>query len=185
MLVRSEQREAALVELQTAVGLQPDESRFVYVYAVGLNSMGRGDEAIAVLQEATKRFPADFDLYWALATMLRDQGRLNERSKRSRNESVADLSADRARPEIAAIFIDEIGDGPRLRRHSPGAAVVDQLQPYDKQHCIGKLEKELIGHAIVEPYADARCRRERAAPAPAMSSGYSRQTGPARCMVRV
>ena len=78
MLVRANQRDAALSELAAAVTLQPDESRFVYVYAVALNSLDRPDKAIDLLQDASIRFPADFDIHWALVTMLRDQGRLDE-----------------------------------------------------------------------------------------------------------
>jgi tetratricopeptide (TPR) repeat protein len=78
MLVRTNQHDAALPELAAAASLQPGEPRFVYVYAVALNSLDRAVEATALLQDATKRFPADFDMHWALATMLRDQGRLGE-----------------------------------------------------------------------------------------------------------
>jgi len=78
MLVRNSQPQIALEELETAARLQPDVSRFVYVYAVALNSLERSDDAIATLRDATGRFPADFDIHWALATMLRDQGRTDE-----------------------------------------------------------------------------------------------------------
>jgi tetratricopeptide (TPR) repeat protein len=78
LLVRGDRRDDALVELAAAADLQPDEPRFVYVYAVALNSLDRPAEAIVLLQDATNRFPADFDIHWALATMLRDQGRIGE-----------------------------------------------------------------------------------------------------------
>ena len=78
MLVRGNQRDAALSELAIAARLQPNESRFVYVYAIALNSLDRPGEAVALLFDATERFPSDFDIHWALATMLRDQGRLEE-----------------------------------------------------------------------------------------------------------
>ncbi len=78
VLVRGNQHDAALSELAAAASLQPHESRFVYVYAVALNSLDRPDEAIDLLQDAVGRFPAGFDIHWALVTMLRDQGRLDE-----------------------------------------------------------------------------------------------------------
>ena len=78
VLVRGNQHDAALSELAAAASLQPHESRFVYVYAVALNSLDRPDEAIDLLQDAVGRFPAGFDIRWALVTMLRDQGRLDE-----------------------------------------------------------------------------------------------------------
>ena len=58
--------------------LAPDSARYVYVYAVALNSAGRVEEAIAVMSDAARRFPADFDISWAMVTLLRDAGRLDE-----------------------------------------------------------------------------------------------------------
>jgi len=67
-----------LAELGAASELEPDNARYAYVYAVALNSLGQPDAAIALLSNARRRFPADFDVHWALATMLRDQGRRDE-----------------------------------------------------------------------------------------------------------
>jgi predicted Zn-dependent protease len=78
MLVRGNRRDAALAELAAAASLQPDEPRFIYVFAVALNSLERPEKAIELLHDASGRFPADFDIHWALVTMLRDQGRLGE-----------------------------------------------------------------------------------------------------------
>jgi Flp pilus assembly protein TadD len=78
LLVRDNRQDAALAELARAASMQPDEPRFVYVYGVALNGQERSAEAIAVLQDATYRFPNDFEIHWALATMLRDQGRVQE-----------------------------------------------------------------------------------------------------------
>jgi tetratricopeptide (TPR) repeat protein len=78
LLVREKRLEAALTELAMAASLQPDESRFVYVYAIALNSQDRPAEAIALLRDAARRFPTNFEIHWALATMLRDQGRLED-----------------------------------------------------------------------------------------------------------
>ena len=41
---------------------------------IGLNSIGRQAEAIDVLEQAWTRFPGDYDIGWALATMHRDAG---------------------------------------------------------------------------------------------------------------
>ncbi len=78
ILVRDNRHDAALPELELATRLQPQESRFVYVYAIALNSMLRGDEAIDILKDALQRFPADFEIHFALATILRDRGRVEE-----------------------------------------------------------------------------------------------------------
>jgi Flp pilus assembly protein TadD len=78
LLVRGEQQETALLELEKATKLAPDNSRFAYVYAVALNSLGQVDNSIAAMLSAANRFPANFDIQWALVSMLRDQGRIAE-----------------------------------------------------------------------------------------------------------
>jgi len=74
-LVRNENPQSGLAELQSAAVLQSENPRYAYVYAVALNSLGQPVEAIDYLNEVKSGFPGDFDIHWALATMLRDQGR--------------------------------------------------------------------------------------------------------------
>lgn len=69
LLVRSGKSDQALAELERAAELQPENSRFTYVYAVALNSMGQPDKAIAVLQIAQRRFPSDVDITALLQTL--------------------------------------------------------------------------------------------------------------------
>ncbi len=78
MLVRGEKADAALIELARAADLDTENSRFVYVYAVALNSLGQAEQAISVLDDAQQTFPADYDISWALATMYRDIGRTDD-----------------------------------------------------------------------------------------------------------
>ena len=59
-----------------AAEIEPTNNRYVYVLGVALNSLGQPDEAIALLQKARADFPDNFDIAWALATMLRDSGDL-------------------------------------------------------------------------------------------------------------
>ena len=59
LLVRKGESEAALTELQKAAELDPDSSRFVYVYAVALNSAGRPDEALEVAEGGLARHRSD------------------------------------------------------------------------------------------------------------------------------
>jgi len=74
-LVRGEKREAALIELGRAAELDAGNARYVYVFAVALNSLGEPNRAVAVLEDARDKFPANYDIAWALATMYRDMGR--------------------------------------------------------------------------------------------------------------
>lgn len=74
LLVRSDRGDEGLQELQEAAALAPDNSRYTYVVAIALNSMGQPARATQQLETAAARFPGDFDIAWALATILRDQG---------------------------------------------------------------------------------------------------------------
>lgn len=56
--------------------LEPEQARYNYVYAVGLHSVGRGAEAIAVLKENLIRHPGDRDTLLALISFSRDAGDL-------------------------------------------------------------------------------------------------------------
>lgn len=84
LLVRQQEIEVALVELRRAAELETANSRYAYVYGVALNSTGRVDDAIAVLIDARTRFPADFDIGWALLTTQRDAGRSGEAAELAR-----------------------------------------------------------------------------------------------------
>jgi tetratricopeptide (TPR) repeat protein len=77
LFIRVNRTEDALVELERAAILDPYNSRYVYVYAVALNTFGRSAEAINVLQASRQEFASDFDIGWALITMLRDAGRID------------------------------------------------------------------------------------------------------------
>jgi tetratricopeptide (TPR) repeat protein len=74
LLVRGQRLTAALDELERAADLRPDRSRYAYVYGVALNSAGRADEALAVLDAAHAASPADREILVALVTMNRDAG---------------------------------------------------------------------------------------------------------------
>ena len=75
LLVRTERSQDGLAALRQAATLQPGNARYQYVYAVALNSLGQPGTAIDYLSALQQRFPGDFDIHWALSTMLRDQGR--------------------------------------------------------------------------------------------------------------
>ena len=78
LLVRGNEQDEALLELDKATTLEPGNARFAYVYAVALNSLGRIERSVVVMQDAAIRFPGDFDIQWALVALLRDQGRIDE-----------------------------------------------------------------------------------------------------------
>jgi tetratricopeptide (TPR) repeat protein len=61
-LVRGKRVDEALVELERAAELGPGQPRYAVVYAVGLHSAGRKQEALAVLAAARALHPGDADL---------------------------------------------------------------------------------------------------------------------------
>jgi len=73
-LVRQKRLEEAAAELELAARLSPDEARYVYVYAVALNSTGKPGQAILVLQGAHNRFPGNADILSALVAFHRETG---------------------------------------------------------------------------------------------------------------
>jgi Flp pilus assembly protein TadD len=75
-LVRQKKNDEALSELRRATELAPDQTRYAYVYAVGLHSTGRVDEAIAALKENVSKHPTDRDSLSALVTFNRDAGNI-------------------------------------------------------------------------------------------------------------
>ncbi|RZN06474.1 hypothetical protein CWO91_29170 [Bradyrhizobium genosp. SA-3] len=73
-LVRQKRNEAALDELRQAATLDLSQPRYVYVYAVGLNSAGRRDEALAVLRNSLQLHPNDRELLYAALALSREKG---------------------------------------------------------------------------------------------------------------
>ena len=72
--VRQKQYQEALSLLARAAMLQPGNVRYSYVYAVALNSTGQPDQAIAILQQAHQRRPADRQVLEGLIAFERDKG---------------------------------------------------------------------------------------------------------------
>ncbi len=68
--VRQRRYEAAVKSFERAVDLDPGTSRYSYVYAVALESLGHRDDAIAVLEQTAQRHPWDRDVLVALVDYL-------------------------------------------------------------------------------------------------------------------
>ncbi|MCZ6835761.1 MAG: ammonia-forming cytochrome c nitrite reductase subunit c552, partial [Planctomycetota bacterium] len=75
--VRANDIAGAMESLSQACVLSESAPQYVYVYAIALNSTGRGGEAIGLLEQAMRENPGHRDLLYALATIGRDQGRLD------------------------------------------------------------------------------------------------------------
>lgn len=85
-LVRLKRTGDALEELRLASKLAPDSAHYLYVYAVALNSTGKQEQAVMILQGAHNLFPGNRDILGALVAFLRDMG--NEAAARSYAEKL-------------------------------------------------------------------------------------------------
>jgi predicted CXXCH cytochrome family protein len=75
LLVRKDDKVAALKELGAAVKLAPENARYTYVHAIGLHSAGKRDAALSSLRAADARHPYDLDILGALVSMHREAGK--------------------------------------------------------------------------------------------------------------
>ena len=73
-LIRQRRPDDALPEFRIATQLEPDRSRYAYVYAVALHSSGQIDESLKVLKENLARHTDDRETLLALVTFSRDAG---------------------------------------------------------------------------------------------------------------
>jgi len=73
-LTRQKRSDEALMEFKLATELEPDRSRYAYVYAVALHSARRVEESMKVLKESVARHPDDRDSLLALVSFSRDAG---------------------------------------------------------------------------------------------------------------
>ena len=73
-LIRQQRGDEAIGELRLASTLNPDNAHYIYVYAVALNSTGKPEQAIMVLQGAHHAHPNDVEILNALVAFHRDMG---------------------------------------------------------------------------------------------------------------
>ena len=73
-LVRQQRTDEGVEELRLAATLNPGNARYVYVYAVALNSTGEPGQAVLVLQGAHNTHPNNVEILSALVAFHRDMG---------------------------------------------------------------------------------------------------------------
>jgi Flp pilus assembly protein TadD len=74
VLVRQHRIPEATEMLAKAASLDPERSRYAYVYAIALSSSGRQEDALRLLAENQARHPADRDTLAALIRLNREAG---------------------------------------------------------------------------------------------------------------
>ena len=77
-MVRQGQTAAGIDHLKIAAELDPENSRFNYVYGVALYSTGSYQEAINFLEEARQHTPFDRDILYGLVSYYGEMGQLKE-----------------------------------------------------------------------------------------------------------
>jgi tetratricopeptide (TPR) repeat protein len=73
-LIRQNRNTEAVAILHKAAGFDSSNAHYVYVYAVALNTTGKKEQAIDILQTANVRFPQDSNILEALVALHRDAG---------------------------------------------------------------------------------------------------------------
>lgn len=73
-LVRQRRNDEAIQYLRMAAENLDTSSRYVYVYAIALNSSGHRDSALAVLEQGLERFPNDAGILRGLVALYREAG---------------------------------------------------------------------------------------------------------------
>jgi predicted CXXCH cytochrome family protein len=76
--VRSRRLDTAVAALTRAVELAPETPQYAYTLGVALRSTTAPEHGIEVLRETHERFPGHAETLVALATMLRDEGRIDD-----------------------------------------------------------------------------------------------------------
>lgn len=78
LLVRQQQLNDAVTHLGRAAHSETAPARYVYIYAVALESQGRITDAIAELESAVDRYPGNPEILSALVSFLRKQGDIDK-----------------------------------------------------------------------------------------------------------
>ena len=74
LLVRTDQKAEAMPALKRAWEIQSDNPRYGYVYGIALNSAGKSNEAIVVLEETLQHHTNNPQILMILLTIHRDRG---------------------------------------------------------------------------------------------------------------
>ena len=74
LLVRQKKLEEAIEHLHLATASSTATDRYVYIYAVALNSSGDAKQALKVLEQAQHQYPGNTDILYALLLINRDLG---------------------------------------------------------------------------------------------------------------
>ncbi|MDW3095034.1 MAG: multiheme c-type cytochrome [Gammaproteobacteria bacterium] len=72
--VRQKKMDAAVEYLHLAADSTETTDRYIYVYAIALNSIGKAQQALKVLEKAQHQYPTNTDILSALVSINKEQG---------------------------------------------------------------------------------------------------------------
>ncbi|MEM8644517.1 MAG: tetratricopeptide repeat protein [Pseudomonadota bacterium] len=99
-LVRQNNSEEAIASLARAAELEPNRARYVYVYAVGLESIGKRDDAIVALKTGLDRHPYNVEILSLLVNFSRAEGDLKGALDYAQRLAKADPANPNTKPLI-------------------------------------------------------------------------------------
>jgi predicted CXXCH cytochrome family protein len=102
-LVRQGRAADAVPEFARASEIDPGSARYAYVHGIALNSTGRTDQALAVLEASQARHPGDRETLLALITINRDAGQFEAALSWADRLVALDPQARTLRDEIARL----------------------------------------------------------------------------------
>ena len=74
LYVRQKQQDKALEMFAKSLDLEPENTYYIYIYGVALNSLGKKEEAIEVLEKGYAINPFDYNITYTLAAIFREMG---------------------------------------------------------------------------------------------------------------
>jgi tetratricopeptide (TPR) repeat protein len=74
LYVRQKQSDKALELFARSLELEPENTYYIYIYGVALNSVGKREEAIKVLKKGYAINPFDINITYTLAAIYRESG---------------------------------------------------------------------------------------------------------------
>jgi predicted CXXCH cytochrome family protein len=114
LLVRAKRLPEALPAFARATQIDPDASRYAYVYAIAMNSSGQGPQAIVELERAYALHPGDVEIVSALAMLSQEHG--DRDAARGWAQKLVDLAPQDAR---ARALLESLSGAPRPSPPSP------------------------------------------------------------------